>query len=890
MNLYNVLLNNKIPFTLLETTDSENVISYSSFTEHFFGVGEFNTKTKPVILEYTGEESNQYVTTSVTLEDGTCYNNVRFRLVEQNNPSYCTVNFSLITDKEQVEFVTEQPEIIQEEAKPIDPPTPIQPEPDIKPVHKEITLKALREQYPSNLNLKSVYFDKVPFIVLEDNNTENTLYCNGFQDYLFNVGIFQTKTKELILEYTTQDNEKYVTTELTFEDGSHYRHVKFRVVVCEDSQVPFSTVNFNTLGRKLYNEPPKLQPEVIEEEIILPQPAIEDSQVFEEVVNQRKAYEEATRKALQKEKQLQKEVEQTKKLKVLYENTELIQNQIDNYKQELLEEYLNTIKKQSDLLQIKANQSIEKAEHIVHKNLLELFDRYKNKLTEVSKNDRVKQLEYIEKEINVHIDSSKQEIQKLISGFTASGNSEINKTLQDKTKELESYYDKKILIELEAHKEKLFEEFKILSNETIITTLDKKTKDTQEIIVNIFAEREEKLTQDFQDKLTVARDEITSLVNQFKHDDLPQITSNIEQLEERVKVLVEAKEKVKILDFTDKQKEYIATTAQYWARRILDLGGGGGSVAVQYAKGGTMDGNLSVNNLYPNNNNGEIGSPSNRWDRIYVNNIDSLSSNIVVELSGFFVDGDFTVNGLLSAQNATFTNNLSVGGTIYSSATALVLAEYETLIGNGVNSSFTVNHNLNTDNIQAVVYDVGNNIVSYPSIQILNSNSISVAFSFVPPLNYYRVLVFGSVPSNQINAYGQIYTFYTTATGFGDIPVLSGNWNSTYQTVCALSALWSLGGQNVTYTLTAQNFIMTYSSSWAVDTLSNTVSGTLPVSPSTGMTMRFLDARKTWATNNFVVVRSGQLIESLAENLNCDISGYSFSLTYVGGAIGWRVY
>ena len=108
----------------------------------------------------------------------------------------------------------------------------------------------------------------------------------------------------------------------------------------------------------------------------------------------------------------------------------------------------------------------------------------------------------------------------------------------------------------------MFEEFKILSNETIIATLDKKAKDTQEIIVNIFAEREEKLTQDFQDKLTVARDEITSLVNQFKHDDLPQITSNIEQLEERVKVLVETKEKAKISDFTDKQKEYIATTAR----------------------------------------------------------------------------------------------------------------------------------------------------------------------------------------------------------------------------------------------------------------------------------------------------------------------------------------
>jgi hypothetical protein len=68
------------------------------------------------------------------------------------------------------------------------------------------------------------------------------------------------------------------------------------------------------------------------------------------------------------------------------------------------------------------------------------------------------------------------------------------------------------------------------------------------------------------------------------------------------------------------------------------------------------------------------------------------------------------------------------------------------------------------------------------------------------------------------------------------------------------------------------------------------VTGTLPSSPTSGMTINFLDANKTWATNNLVLQRNGQTIESLAENLNCDISGFSFSLTYVGGSIGWRVY
>lgn len=287
-----------------------------------------------------------------------------------------------------------------------------------------------------------------------------------------------------------------------------------------------------------------------------------------------------------------------------------------------------------------------------------------------------------------------------------------------------------------------------------------------------------------------------------------------------------------------------------------------------------------------------VSSLSGSWSSVY-STVQSLSNSweesaeILPTVTNYLSTSNVSISAL------TVTRNLSVGGTIFSSATALVIANFETLIGNSVNSSFTVNHNLNTDKLQVTVYDVNTNIASYPSIQIINSNSISIGFGFIPSTNSYRVLVNGLVPSNQINAYGQIITIFTTATGFGQIPVLSGNWNSTYQTVCALSALWSQGGQNAgtsSYTVTAQDFIMTGSSSWAVDTLTSTVIGTLPSSPTSGMTIRFLDANKTWATNNFTIIRSGELIESLAENLNCDISGYSFSMTYIGGAIGWRIY
>jgi hypothetical protein len=123
-----------------------------------------------------------------------------------------------------------------------------------------------------------------------------------------------------------------------------------------------------------------------------------------------------------------------------------------------------------------------------------------------------------------------------------------------------------------------------------------------------------------------------------------------------------------------------------------------------------------------------------------------------------------------------------------------------------------------------------------------------------------------------------------------NIQQITGSWQRTYTNVSTNSALWSQGASAASYTLTAQNFIITGTSSWAVNTATSRVSGTLPASPSTGTTIRFLDDQKTWASNNFVIIRNGQPIESVAENLNCDISGYSFSLTYVGGGIGWRLY
>ena len=76
-----------------------------------------------------------------------------------------------------------------------------------------------------------------------------------------------------------------------------------------------------------------------------------------------------------------------------------------------------------------------------------------------------------------------------------------------------------------------------------------------------------------------------------------QITSYINELQ-KIKDTGTVKQQTEAKTTLEELKEYIDKAVYDYSRRILDLGGGGGSVAVQYANGGTMNGNLNVNGNY----------------------------------------------------------------------------------------------------------------------------------------------------------------------------------------------------------------------------------------------------------------------------------------------------
>jgi hypothetical protein len=84
---------------------------------------------------------------------------------------------------------------------------------------------------------------------------------------------------------------------------------------------------------------------------------------------------------------------------------------------------------------------------------------------------------------------------------------------------------------------------------------------------------------------------------------IPGLDEKIQKINEYISTLLTEKIAVKKLveenkQYTDKKITAATQDAKEYARRILELGGGGGSVAVQYANGGTMNGTLNVTGQY----------------------------------------------------------------------------------------------------------------------------------------------------------------------------------------------------------------------------------------------------------------------------------------------------
>ena len=72
-----------------------------------------------------------------------------------------------------------------------------------------------------------------------------------------------------------------------------------------------------------------------------------------------------------------------------------------------------------------------------------------------------------------------------------------------------------------------------------------------------------------------------------------------------------------------------------------------------------------------------------------------------------------------------------------------------------------------------------------------------------------------------------------------------------------------------------------------VNTTANPITITLPATPATGDEITFIDARGTFNSNNLILNRNGQPINTGTSNLTLTTNGQAFTLVYVDSTRGW---
>ena len=119
----------------------------------------------------------------------------------------------------------------------------------------------------------------------------------------------------------------------------------------------------------------------------------------------------------------------------------------------------------------------------------------------------------------------------------------------------------------------------------------------------------------------------------------------------------------------------------------------------------------------------------------------------------------------------------------------------------------------------------------------------------------------------------------------GDYPVNSVNG----QTGNVSLGSSDVAAEPIDYTVVTTATTLANGAKVAANTTAGAFTLTLPASPSNGDTVSILDYAGTFDTNNLTIARNGSNIESLAENMDCNIEDAAFSLVFVGSTVGWKV-
>ena len=145
-----------------------------------------------------------------------------------------------------------------------------------------------------------------------------------------------------------------------------------------------------------------------------------------------------------------------------------------------------------------------------------------------------------------------------------------------------------------------------------------------------------------------------------------------------------------------------------------------------------------------------------------------------------------------------------------------------------------------------------------------------------------------AITSGNISTTGSITTASNlSATGtltVGSAATVTGNLTVNGVISGKINVNW------ISKTSADDNYVSTAEDLISADTRTAAFTIKLPANPAKFDSVTFADHFKTWDTKNLTIDRNTKLIEGLAENLTCNVSGKQITLRYEEATIGWRIY
>jgi len=709
------------------------------------------------------------------------------------------------------------------------------------------------------MNLINVLLDKqFKLTLLENNKTDNIIFCKPFEDTLHNLCSYTTKNEDFIYRYVLEDDERFIITDILLEDGTLYKKVKFKLVTINENEVPYSVINFKSLtsGEKA-NKPVPTKPIIVKEHTV-PVPKYDTR----EDINKVKLLEQ---ELLKERTRIENEKKILSKQKLLVDNQNTIQSTIESFKEELIQEFHNISQRQESLFQGEVSSNVTK----INEQLNNYIKEYESQIIELFKKTKTDQNNTIDKQftqlnenLNNKLKDNKKEFISLIETVRGKNLLEIKeqaslvqdtfdktvKKLQtdvllelkesletniqerkqelealienksddyiikvvEKADELKSLFDEKLATDLQQYKEKLIVEMVDIGRKFTHEFLEQGKIQTREEIKSHIKTEQDSLQQSFDQNvldLKAVLEKATQQIDNhvpFVEEKIKLVQEKINELDKRGNLLREAKENI-LLDskkYTDTKVSQAAEEARNYARRILDLGGGGGSVASQFTDGGTMNGDLNVNGNY-------LSGGVNLLDIFALqSDLDNQTLSYNDSNYNLSISNGNTVN--LSAINSTFNANSGKYESVYTVASSN--SAYWADIRNNVTfeKNVTIQGNLTALGIstfQNTVFTTTSalsvvNLGSGPALYVFQASGPYDVASFYDG-DGIEVLHVGNAQGGG-NPLGQVgintsdpsaeLTVNGAISSNGVITVLGGNsnqWNSNYTTTRTNSANWS---------------------------------------------------------------------------------------------------